>query len=97
MSERELKLASVVLDFIALAEHKTENRPDNWDGSTQGQITATIREGREALACVPNTFHLDSYDSERVRRIIARLYDGTTLTYDARRDLAAQLESILGV
>lgn len=48
--ERELKLASVVTDFIALAEHKIEGRRDNWDGSTQGQITATIREGREALA-----------------------------------------------
>lgn len=41
---------SVITDFIALAEHKVSGRADNWDGSTQGQLRATIREARECLA-----------------------------------------------
>lgn len=40
-------------------------------------------------------FALDEGDDQKLQQIVRRLYDGTTLSYDARRDLAAQLQQVL--
>ena len=39
----------VILDFIALAEHKVSGRADNWDGPTQAQLRAAIADARKLL------------------------------------------------
>ena len=46
------ELLAALIDMVALAEHKVLGRADNWDGSTQGQLTAAIRGARAAIAKV---------------------------------------------
>lgn len=44
-------LRAALIDALALLEHYAEGRPLNWDGSTKRQALATVRQGRDALAC----------------------------------------------
>jgi len=38
---------------------------------------------------------LDGQDVRRLKRLSVRLYDGTVMTYDERRQLAAVIEAII--
>lgn len=39
----------VMTDLIAMLEHYTSGRPDNWDGSTKRQALVTIKEARKLM------------------------------------------------
>jgi hypothetical protein len=43
------RIEDVMVDLIAMLEHYTSGRPDNWDGSTKRQALVTIREARKLM------------------------------------------------
>lgn len=43
-------LRATLIDFVAMADSPQITITGNWDGSTEGQWRATIREARDAIA-----------------------------------------------